>query len=565
MSRDAVTVADFVLNQLAAWGVDTVFGVPGDSVLSLIESLSRDRRVRFIPARHGGAAALMASAYAKVTGRIGACLADAGPGAIQLLTGVYDAHRDRVPLLVLTGEVETQRHGTGWPGDADLGLAYQDCTVYNRTLADAVQAPQILQAGLRQALSGAGPARVGVPKNLWRESVPDAQVQDRPDYLQGSPPVDHRLCEAGAHLLDAAERPVIFVGQGARQAVGPLLQLAEALTAGIVHTLPATGLVPGDHPLNLGVIGDFGTQAAADALGSADVILVVGSTWWQPEYVSRGARVIQVDRRRSHLGTSFPVAVGIAGLAEDVLPELVKRVQRKPRQGWQAFLQERRRDWERECRGDGQEDGAAGVSPRAAIRGLQRAMPQNAFVTLDVGNNTFWFSRYFQGQGQRIVLSGYWRAVGFALPAAVAVQLAHPDRPVVAVTGDGGLNMHLAEFTTAVQHRLPIRVVVLKDGVWAREWSRQVERGLDVHGVEFADPDFARFAEACGGVGLVAGTAAEVEDRLRAAFRDARPAIVEVPVPRTRPAWPRPLAARDGAAGTVRGTAPGREPLPARR
>lgn len=545
MSKNVTTVADFLVNQLAAWGVDRVFGVPGDTVLSVIEALAQDRRIQFVSTRHEGAAALMASAYAKMTGRIGACLADTGPGSIQLMTGVYDAHRDRVPMFVITGEVETRQRGTGWPQDVDLGLAYQDCTAYNRTVFDPEQAPKIVQEGLRQALLQSGPARVGIPKNLWRESVPDAMVQNQPDYLSSTPPIDYRLCDAAAHILNTAERPVIFAGQGARKAVPPLLQLADTLTAGVVHSLPAIGAVPRDHALNLGVVGDFGTQAAADALGSADAVLVVGSTWWQPEYVPRGAKVIQVDSKRAHLGMLFPAAVGIAGQAEDVIPELQKRVQQKVRQGWQAFLQEARQGWDQECRGDGQVDGAGGVSPRLIIGRLQKVIPQDAIVVLDVGNNTFWFSRYFQGQGQRVVISGHWRAVGFALPAAIAAQLAYPDKPVVALTGDGGLGMYLAEFTTAVRHKLPIRVVVLKDGVWGEEWSLQEKWGLDSYGVEFHNPDFARFAEACGGAGLVAGSAADFETRLRAALQDGRPSILEVTVPRTQPQRPQPLAAKD--------------------
>lgn len=539
-----MTVADFVAGQLAAWGADRVFGVPGDTVLALIEAIHQEPRLEFVPARSDGAAALMASAYAKAGGRLGVCLADMGPGAIQMLNGIYDAKADRVPLIALTGGLETKRAGTGWPTDADLDLAYQDATVYNRTIADPLQAPRILQAALRQAVSRPGPARVGLPQNLQRESIPEAEALPRPAYLDGHPQADGRAVDAAAHLLETAERPVIFAGRGAAGAVAPLLELAEALPAAIVHTIPAIGAIPGNHPQNLGVIGDFGTQQAADALGRADVILVVGSTWWQPEYVPRGARIVQVDSRAAHLDLTFAADVAVCGRAEDVLPQLVKKVKKRDRAGWGAFIAEARRAWDAEVR-KAETDGGDGIAPSRVVAALAGAVARDAVIALDVGNNTLWFSRYFRGNGQQVLLSGHWRSVGFALPAAIAAKLAWPRRQVVAVTGDGGLGSFLGEFVTAAHRNLPLTVVVLKDGVYGEEWAKQRQWGLASAGVELGAPDFAAWARAAGGTGFGVTQAEELAGAITSALEAGRPAIVDVPVSRIEPPAVKPLAAQD--------------------
>lgn len=543
-TKTTMTVADFVINQLAAWGVNRVFGVPGDSVLALIEAIRQQGNMEFIPARSDLAASLMASAYAKLTGRIGACLADMGPGAIQMLNGVYDARSDRVPLIALTGGLETKHAGTHWPTDASLDLAYEDATVYNRTINDPLQAPRIVQAALRQALTRLGPARVGLPKNILRESIPEADVKSRPPYLDGRPQADKRAVEAALHLLGTAERPVIFAGQGARQAIEPLLQLAYALPAGIVHTIPAIGLIPGDHRFNMGVIGDFGTQAAADVLGKADLVLVVGSTWWQPEYAPRGAKVIQVDDRAAHLGMNFPADVALLGRAEDVLPEIIKGLPKRDRSAWTTFLQDRRRAWDEEV-GAVPPGGGGQIAPAQVITALSASLAPDAIVALDVGHNTLWFSRYFRGRGQHVLVSGHWRTVGFALPAAVAAKLAHRERQVVAVAGDGGFGAQMAEFITAVHRGLNLTVVVLKDGVYGEEWSKQRASGLANAGVEFGAADFAAWAEACGGHGFGVTAPADLPGAIRSALAAGKPALVDVTVSRVVPPAVQPLAQQD--------------------
>lgn len=565
MSQKSMTVADYAVNLLAAWGADTVFGVPGDTVLPVLEAIRQQGTVRFIAARNETAAALMASAYAKATGRLGACLADAGPGSVQLLAGVYDARSDRVPLVAVTGGLPTGKAGTRWPQDADLGAIYGDATVSNQSVSNAGQAPEVMEGSLRQAILRPGPVRIGLPVDIQRESLIDPPRPQRPEYLDVQPHPNARSLDAAAYTLGRADRPLLFVGLGAGNAAGAVTSLADALDAAIVHSLPAVGIVPGDHPRNLGVAGDFGSQAAADALGKADAILVVGSTWWQPDFVPRGAKVVQVDSNPGHLGMVFPVDVAVLGKAEEVLPEIRKRVRPKQRPDCQAFLAEARRRLNAEASSLETAPEDEGIHPAEVMRTLDRKLKRDAIICLDVGNNTFWFSRHFRSRGQRVLVSGHWRAVGFALPAAIAAKLAFPERQVVAVTGDGGLGTYLGEFTTAVGYGLDPVTVVLNDGVYGEEWYLQRKAEVENYGVEFHNPDFAEFARAAGGAGFNVTRPDEFEPALDAALRSGRPAIVDVAVPRVAPDRPTSLARQSSWRQAVSETAQEPDGLPRRR
>ncbi|EKP95366.1 thiamine pyrophosphate-binding protein [Thermaerobacter subterraneus] len=547
MATDRMTVADYVAGELAAWDVPYVFGVPGDSVIPLLEALRQKQRPRFIPTRHEGAAALMASAYAKLSGRAAACVSDAGPGAIQMLNGVYDAALDRVPLLALTGGLPTRKVATHWPQDANLDLVYTDATVFNHTLTAAPQVTRILPAALRAAHERPGPARVGLPVDLQREEVAGAKTTGKPDYLTRQPAPDARDLDAALHLLRTAARPVILAGRGARPARQAVLALAEQLDAPVLCTLPGLGAVPGEHAHYCGVIGEAGTQAAADVLGAADVALVVGSTWWQPAFVPRGLKVIQVDSRRAHLGMTFPVEVALPGTAEAVLGALRDGLRAQERPGWRAFWVRARAGWHEELRrADAAAEGhGEGVHPAALMTTLAGVLDPEAVICVDTGQHTYWFGRYFFPDRHTVLVSGHWRTVGFALPAAIGAALAAPRRPVVALAGDGGLGMTLTEFTTAVREKLPITVIVCNDGRYAEEEELQARARVQPFGTRFVNPDFAAFAETAGGRGIRVERVRELEPTLERALRVDGPVLVDVRVAPVIYERPKPVAARD--------------------
>lgn len=553
-----VTVAQHTVAQLAAWGVKHVFGVAGDTIIPLLEALRQRRDIDYIGVRHEESAGFMASAYAKLTGRLGVCTAEAGPAAVHLLSGVYDAHMDRVPVLALTGESATERLGTHWPQTIDQQMLYADATCFNHTLATERQLPDVLYQALRVAEIQPGVSRLGLPVDLQLKPV-EGPVRPRPEYLDASPSPDPRSLEEAARLLGQAQRPLIFVGQGARGQGRVLAALADRLGAAMIHTLPAKDVVPADHPRNLGVIGEFGTEPAAEAFAQADVVLVVGSTWWQPDYAP-DARFIQIDRSPRHVGMLFPVDVGLVGGAAQVLPQLLDQTRPRRNQEWERLVEALKSSWERSRRqGDAAVadpeplaggGGDGGVTPHQVVAALQERLDPDAVVCLDVGDNTYWMSTLFQaGSGQRVLISGHWRSMGFGLPAAIAAGLALPGKPVVAVVGDGGFAMTMAEFTTAVALDLPVAVVILNNGMLAEEGHKQVEMRLEPFGVRLHNPDFAAYAEACGGRGFRVESPGDLEPALAAALKGGKPAIVDVVTRALMPAWPK-------ARGTLRPAPP---------
>lgn len=538
------TAAAHIVEQLAAWEVPFVFGLAGDTIIPILEALRAQDKVRYIGVRHEESAGFMASAYAKLTGNLGVCLAEAGPAAVHLLNGVYDAHLDRVPLLAITGQSARHLLGTHWPQTINQDLLYEDATIYNHTITTARQLPDVLFHAMRMAVVHAGASRLGIPVDVQAAPV-DGPVREKPAYLTTPPAPDPDQLSRAAALLQQAQRPVILVGRGARGQSHLVVQLAEKLQAAIIHTLPATGIVPSGHPLNLGVIGEFGTEAAAQIFGQADVVLVIGSTWWQPKYVP-AAKFIQIDRDHRHLGMVFPAAIGIAGDVKDVLPQLLNKLQKVERTAWAQTIQSRHAEWKREL-----QSGIAGstngnplpgsqraLRPHTIVKVLQEHIPPGSIICLDVGDNTYWMSALFQSQDQQVLLSGHWRSMGFALPAAIAAALTMPQRPVVAVAGDGGFAMTMAEFATAAGLELPVIAVVMNNQSLAHEGHLQVQAGLKPAGVRLHNIDFAQVARACGGDGYRVDSEAGLERALSVALKSRRPAIIDVVTQRLMPAFP---------------------------
>lgn len=550
-----LTVAQYMARQMDAWDIDVVFGVPGDTVLPFLDALRTAGRPRFIVCRNPGSAALMASAYAKAAGKPAAVVADSGPGAVHMLSGVFDAFMDRVPLIAITGEPPTGRAGGHWPQAADIDALYREPTVFNQTLADGNQASRTFVQALRQALFRARPVRVGVPQNVWAQTVNRAKIVDRPAEPGATVRTDERAVQRAAEMLERSERPVLFAGLGVAEAAPSLLQLAEKLGAPIIHSMPALGLIPADNPWNLGVVGRYGTQAAAFAAGRADLVLAVGTTWWQPEYMSPTARVIQVDRTREHIGATYSVDLGVWGEAADVLPRLAEAVPRGARSQWREAVRRARQQLADEVVWMSA-DTRQPLQPGTVMAAVGQALVPGAVVALDVGNHTFWFTRYHRADNYKLLLSGHWRTMGFGLPAGIAAKLAAYDRQVVVICGDGGFAMSMAELTTAVQHQLPITVIVLRDGRYGQEETLQKLTGGVPFGTGLHNADWAAYAQACG----AAGYRVETYEQLLHALDDALPklaygqvSVLDVAVDRVDPLFPQPYTdvgqtrGRDGA------------------
>lgn len=527
-----MNVAQYVIEQLASWGVRHVYGVIGDAILPLMDAISRQQKLRFIPVCHESAAGFAASAEAKLTGRLAVCIGTSGPGLGNLINGVADAYADRVPLLVMTGQVESYKVGADVKQYVHQQGLIQVLAGYTETLASPAALEKVLLRALKTAMGEGRVAHIGVPKDYWNGSVPATPYPPEP-YLTAAPAVSPPVVGQAAEILRQAKRPLILAGHGAKVAAGPLAELAERLGAGIIPALGGKGMLPDLHPLVLGGVGSGGSPAAHAALQETDLVLVVGSTWWPPQYMPARVKVVQVDRYPTNIGAQTPVTFGLPADAAQVVPALLSTLNADPgpgRQAWRDRLAAWKRDWEsqREAEGAIPPVSSGPVPPATLVRALEQVAAPGAVFTLDTGDHLLWFNRGFRGEGYRTLFSGTWRSMGFALPAAIAAQLCEPQTRVIALVGDGGLTMLLGELRTAMQENLNLTVVVARNGSLAMEEHKAVREGYQPFGHRLQNPDFAAVARAFGWQGWRVEEVAELLPALHQAVASPGPALVDV-------------------------------------
>lgn len=537
-------LVDYVLDQLAEWGVRHIYGVAGDTILPLISAMAERQAPTFVPTRHEEAAAFMAKAEAMLTGNLGVCVATSGPGVAHLVNGLADAQMDSAPVLAITGQQESFFVGTLHRQVINQQQLLGAVTEFSAELAHPAGIGGVLARALRTAVGKSKVAHVSVPKDFWEASIPQLPIRSYEPFLKTPARSAPHVIDGALGLLYEAQRPLILAGIGARSAIGAVLQLAEALRAPVIHTLAASGQFPRDHHLVMGSLGEGGTEHTLDLIAESDCILRLGTTWWPHRYVPEATLTIDINVRPEHIGMGSPPRYGIAGPIEEILPQLISRAPNWPRSEWEARVAAAKLQYEeglaREVQ-DAQETTERAVHPALLVDALNRYIPENAVISLDVGDHVLWFNRYFRGSGrQDILISGYWRSMGCGLPMALASSLVQPYRPSVAIVGDGGLSMSLAEMLTSVRHRLPIVVVVFNNRSLAMEENEMAMLGMHVHGVGLNNPDFARFAQLCGAKGYRIERPRELDHVLKQAFESEGPTLVDVvtsaaPMPAPRP------------------------------
>jgi len=524
-----VNVSEHIIRTLADVGVRRVYGIPGDAVNHLIDAIRGEDRMEFVQVRHEGAGALAASAEAKLTGDLAVCVGTAGPGALHLLNGLFDAKLDHAPVLALTGQVPRSDLGTGAHQEVDLHSTFEAVSEYNETLVDARQLPDVLAAAIRTARSRGGVAHLGLPEDVASSRAPDPTDPATLRTLVEQVPPPEVLDEA-ARILDDAERVVVLVGVGALGARDQLLDVAEKLQAPVIKSLRAKELIPDDHPLCLGGLGLLGSKPAVDAIAQCTALLMVGTDFPYEDFYPENARVVQVEANPERLGRRAELSVGLLGQAAPTLESLgVRLASREP----SAFLQERQsamQAWLEGLESD-ETDDAQPLRPQRVARTIADHAPGDAIFVCDTGAVTVWGARNLRmRRGQRFVLSGNLGTMGFAISGALGAQLAYPDRPVIALAGDGGLAMYLGEIATAAMHQLPVTIVVFNNGKLGLIQMEQEAEGLPEHQTGLPDIDFAAVAVACGADGYRAETPEDLELALRHGLASPRPTVVDVAV-----------------------------------
>ncbi len=526
--KGKTTVAEKIVEQLAAYGIRRIYGIPGNSNLPLVDAIRKNPEIELILTRHEQAAAYMASAHAKLTGEIGVCLSIAGPGATNLITGLIDAATDKAPVLALLGQVPEVFLGSESLQEIAEVPIFKTFCVYAETVGNPGQALQVVNHAIQKAYSVPGPAALSLPTDILSESLDDAVWEPekhifRPDLYPGDD------IDAAFRMIAKSKRPLLFAGWGARQCGTELLDLAKTIGAPIVTTSRAKGIVPESNELVLGVLGSIGNRFAPKIVAQSDLIIILGSGFRQRHLVPN-ADIIQVDTDASRIGKTFPVKLGFVSDAARFVQMLKKTVSpRKIESGFMDAITKAKAEYQAILNEDA-ENKKRPIYPGAVIQAMKRQVADDALICSDVGDHTYWFYKRFVCEKQQTLLCANMAGMGFGIPAAIACQFAQPERQVVAITGDGGFGMVGMEISTAVNNKLPITVIVFHDGKLKNIKKEQEENGFPEYGVSFSNPNFADMASSCGGFGIRVEEPEKLDDAIRQALDSHLPAVVEVMV-----------------------------------
>ena len=542
------TASDVLVDGLIDWGVEVVFGLPGDGVDGVMEALKqRQNDIHFIHVRHEEAAAFMACAYAKYTGRLGVCLATSGPGGIHLLNGLYDAKMDGQPVLAITGMPYHDLVNTYQQQDVLLDRLYEDVSVYNARVMGPDHVENVVELACRSALTRRGVAHLTIPIDFQTDKVDGKRSpRNRPHHVSDVYAIGAELPTSGdmqkaADILNAGKRIAILAGQGALQAGDELERVAETLGAPIVKALLGKACVPDDSPYTTGGIGLLGTAPSQDALEECDTLLIVGSSFPYIEFYPRPgqARAVQIDIDPVRIGLRYPVEIGLVGDSQRTLHSLLPLLKRNEDRSFLRRAQERMKHWwqwmaELSSRTD------RPMKPQVVAWELNKRLRSDAIISCDSGTIATWYARHVMAQrGQMMSLSGNLATMANGLPYTIAAQVAYPNRQCVGFVGDGGFEMLMAEFSTAVKYHLPIKVVVVKNNVLGQiRWEQMVFLGNPEYGVSLEPIDFATFARACGGSGYSIDDPTKCGEILDQALSDPNPAIIEAVVDQYEPPMP---------------------------
>jgi pyruvate dehydrogenase (quinone) len=543
------TTAEVLVDALIRWGVSHVFGMVGDGINPIIEALrKRKGEIEFVGVRHEEAAAFMAGGFAKHTGKLGVCLGTTGPGAIHLMNGLYDAHYDGAPVLAITGTTFHDLIGTRFMQGVDTVKLMEPVAALNLQITGPAHALIVVNHACRTALGNRCVAHLTIPKDLQamklsadKPSMENHGLRTSESWSPSAATPDAQQLQAAANILSAGRRVAILAGQGALSSRAEVLRIAETLGAPVAKALLGKAVLPDDSPYTTGGIGHLGTQPSHWIMQNCDTLLILGSTMpWIDSYPKQGsARAVQIDIKPDHIGLRYPTELGLVGDVKTTLGALLPLLQRKADRAFLTETQRRMQSWAKLLDQVEQVERSP-LRPQMVVRALSDLIAPDAVISLDCGANTFFAARHLRlREGQRLTSPGMLATMAPGLPFAIAAQFAYPNRQSVAVVGDGGFAMLMAELTTAVQHNLPIKIVVLKNNSLSEVRFEQQELGNPPYGCDLGPIDFVGFAKACGAEGFRCATPAEVRPALASALRSSKAAVVEAVVdPNEPPAKP---------------------------
>ena len=527
------TVSDVLVETMVNAGVTHVFGMVGHSNLGFADAMrvaEEHGDLTYIGIRHEGAAAFAASAYGKLTGELAACFGIAGPGSTNLMTGLYDAKVDRAPVLAISGQVASSVKGRGAFQDLDLEAAFADVARYSETVHAGSNAAELMTLACKTALVERDVAHLMLPDEVQElaSEQPAGSLDGRIGSNAIAPPAE--ALENALKTIAGAKKPLFIVGAGARQHMAPIVECAESMGIPIVTTFKAKGQISDAHPLGCGVLGRSGTPIASWFMNESDLLVAFGASFSNHTGIADYKPIVQIDSDPMALGRFHGVSVPVLGdvgvtarLLQDRMPvdhNFHDRTE-EVAQRWAIW-----RDEKASRRAD---DSGGGLNSAAIFESLSRLVEPDAAIAVDVGNNTYSFGRYFEVERQSVVMSGYLGSIGFAFPAAMGLwAAADENRQVVAIAGDGGFGQYAMEFTTAVKHGMDITLILLVNNELGKISKEQRGAEYDVWQTGLHNPDYAEFAELCGGRGVRVTGSSELDSAIRFALDHQGPSLVQI-------------------------------------
>ncbi|MFD1018001.1 pyruvate oxidase [Thalassobacillus hwangdonensis] len=519
---------EVLTEMLMEWGVDHLYGMPGDSINEFIDDLrKRKEDLSFIQVRHEEVGALAAASYAKLTGKLGVCLSIAGPGAVHLLNGLYDAKADNAPVLAIVGQVNSEQVGTGGFQEINLERMFDDVAVFNKRAETAQQLPDLLNQAIREAYVKKGVAVLIVPDDLFAVKQNGAPALTAlGNYVPEILPSEQALKKA-MQMMESSEKPLILAGKGAGKAQQELVSFAEHINAPIILSLQAKGIIPDNHPLCLGQLGQIGTKPAYKAMKDTDLLILIGTQFPYRDFLPDDVPAIQIDYKPENIGKYYPVETGLPGDAGRTLDYLVNHFTGRSDNQYLKKHQGLMEEWRVAVQQEKRKDAYPLHGPQVMCQ-LEKAMDDDAIISCDVGNVTVWMTRFLHLVRQKMIISGWLATMGSGLPGAIASQIAYPDRQVIGICGDGGFSMVMQDFVTAVKYQLPINMIVLNNSKIGMIKYEQEQMGHLDYAVELGEMDFAKFAESCGGEGYRVENIEDLETSLKQAFLSDKPSVIDV-------------------------------------
>ena len=520
-----------LVKALQAWDIDHIYGIPGDSIDAVVDSLRTERNnIDFLHVRHEEVGSLAAASYTKLTGKIGVALSIGGPGVVHLLNGMYDAKMDNVPQLILAGQTNSTELGTKAFQETDIYNMVEDVAVYRHQITEKDKDIfGIVNEAIRTAYEKKGVAVLILPNNLLSQKVKDTtntKVDTAPPARVAPKP---RSIKKAAKLIDKSKRPVMIIGTGAKHAKDEVREFIEAAKIPSIITLPAKGILPDSHPYNLGNLGKIGTKVSYQTIQDADLLIMLGTNYPYVNYLpKKNIKAIQIDTNPEAIGHRFDVNVGIVGDSKYALQQLTDSIKHVPNRDFMTKTLERKATWDSWMDKD-KADESSPIRPERVMDAINKVRDDDAIFSIDVGTSTVWSTRYLDlTVNNKFIVSSWLGTMGCALPGAIAAKRAYPNRQVVGIAGDGAFQMVMQDFATAVQYDMPMTIFVMNNEELSFIKYEQQAAGELEYAIDFTDVDSAKFAESAGGVGYTLKDPNRIDEVVEEAMAQDRPTIVNV-------------------------------------